>query len=713
MNARDPQVAPGHSGLRPFRRVPPLQGPPQPRWLRHLAGQSWERQSALRLRIIQALVLVNLLLGAQYLWWRWGHSINREHLAFSLALLTAETYSFIGAVLFGLGMWRLRERRAAPEPARARSVDVFITCYNEPVELVRETAIAARDIQYPHRTYILDDGSSDIMRAMAAEIGVGYLVRSVDWTGKDRHAKAGNLINALHQTDGELILVLDADQVPAPDILDRTVGYFEDPRIAFVQTPQWFWNTPPGDPFGSDADLFYGPIQQAKDGWNSAFFCGSNAVLRREALMHAGIVYYVRDLEQRSRRLLDQACEKLREAARRLEGAEASTARRVLRALRTEVGAARRALSSGEPIQEISARLERHAASASRILVTEAMARIQSDLGGLEESAGRLDVPFEELVERLAQAEHSPLAAIGEARQLFRGLDLDRAQEAEPVLPMATISVTEDMATSMRLHALGWKSVFHNEVLATGLAPDDLRSSLQQRLRWAQGTLQVMLRENPLLMQGLSIPQRLMYFATMWSYLSGVATVLYLMAPPLYLLFGCLPVNAISGDFLGRLLPYLFVNQLLFSFIGAGLRTWRGQQYSVALFPLWIKALVTTVANVYFGRRLGFVVTPKTRQDGVYLSLIRPQLVALLILAFSLVVGAVQLALGRLEFLPAAVSAVSALYLMLLLGVVIRAATYRPAAGSEGNASGMAEVVGMSNRGDRRAASVAGRRSGT
>ena len=73
------------------------------------------------------------------------------------------------------------------------------------------------------------------------------------------------------------------------------------------------------------------------------------------------------------------------------------------------------------------------------------------------------------------------------------------------MMPMATISVTEDMATCMRLHALGWRSVYHHEVLAHGLAPEDLGTMLQQRLRWAQGTLQVMLKENPLVQKGLSI----------------------------------------------------------------------------------------------------------------------------------------------------------------------------------------------------------------
>ena len=108
------------------------------------------------------------------------------------------------------------------------------------------------------------------------------------------HGVIGDLRTcALVATDGEFLLILDADQIPEPQILDRTLGYFHDDKMALVQTPQYFVNVPPGDPLGSQAPLFYGPIQQGKDGWNAAFFCGSNAVLRREALMQLGITQYV------------------------------------------------------------------------------------------------------------------------------------------------------------------------------------------------------------------------------------------------------------------------------------------------------------------------------------------------------------------------------------------------------------------------------------
>ena len=227
---------------------------------------------------------------------------------------------------------------------------------------------------------------------------------------------------------------------------------------------------------------------------------------------------------------------------------------------------------------------------------------------------------------------------------------------------------------------MGWKSVYHHENLAHGLAPEDLHTMLQQRLRWAQGTLQVMLKENPLLKRGLSAGQRLMYFATMWSYLSGFFALAYLAAPVFFLVFDVHPVISYGPDFLVRLIPYLVLNQVLFLVIGYGKRTWRGTQYSLALFPLWIRATWTAVANVVFHRPLGFVVTPKTRQERTRppWRLIWPQLTAMGLLSVAAAVGTGRYLAGvaRYDLLSLVVNLVWIAFDLVILSVVISAATY-------------------------------------
>jgi cellulose synthase (UDP-forming) len=524
-------------------------------------------------------------------------------------------------------------RSGAPEAPRDATVDVFITTYNEPLDMVMTTALAAQRIRHPHSTWILDDSSRPELEALATEHGLAYVTRGEDWTDRPRHAKAGNLNNALMVTHGEFLLILDADQIPEPDILEKTVGYFNKRRVALVQTPQYFTNVPADDPLGSQAHLFYGPIQQGKDGWNAAFFCGSNAILRREALMQLGLVGYVKETEKSIRRALAASRSAIRQA-RKAPDLESPLVFQVLDEVEAATFEAQQQLDQHEPLSEITYRVRRRVDQAVQALVMADVSALQSDL---EEIAamelahvGEAGVPVvaDDAVKRMSARDWSPLGALESVQAVLDALSVERNSEAQPVMPLDTISVTEDTATAMRMHAMGWESVYHHEILAYGLAPEDLKTMLTQRLRWAQGTIQVMLRENPLVQPGLKVGQRLMYFATMWTYLSGYAAVIYFTAPIIYLLLGILPVSSLSTDFFIRFVPFMIVNQLLFAVAGRGISTWRGQQYSLALFPTWIKACPTAARNVRFGRPLGFAVTPKARQSGgPSRSLIRPQIV--------------------------------------------------------------------------------------
>jgi cellulose synthase (UDP-forming) len=170
-----------------------------------------------------------------------------------------------------------------------------------------------------------------------------------------------------------------------------------------------------------------------------------------------------------------------------------------------------------------------------------------------------------------------------------------------------------------------------------------------------------------------------MYFSTMWTYLSGFPAVVYLTAPVLFLFFGVLPVETYGPRFLMFFLPYFLLNQVLFFLVGYGVKTWRGHQYSLALFPLWIRALITAIGNVVFGRTLGFVVTPKTQGERVsQWRFVRPQLLAIGILVVAVVVGIVRQLLGYgPDAWATAVNVAWVGYDLLALSVVIPAALFR------------------------------------
>jgi cellulose synthase (UDP-forming) len=634
-----------------------------------------------RLVAVRTVAVLAAVSGLNYIAWRWVASVNWHSWWIAVPLILAETYSVIDSVLFAFGAWKLRERGEPPTPpSDPVTVDVFITTYNEPIDLVMRTARAAKAIRHPHETWILDDGNRPEMRAAAEAEGLGVITRGKDWVDRPRHAKAGNLNNALLATQGEFLLILDADQVPDPAILDRTLGYFKDERMALVQTPQWFENVPDSDPLGSQAPLFYGPIQQSKDGWNAAFFCGSNAILRREALMQLGITRYVREVETSVQRTVKTAKKLLGRAC------ETESDPRVLVALddaEVVVDQARADIAAGEPLGDVTYRFQRGIDAIARRFAASDLDSVRADLqelaamstdantfAGLDDAA--LDV--------LGQRDASPVAAIEAIAVLTRALDVNRDDEAQPIMPLATISVTEDMATAMRLHGLGWKSAYHDEILAKGLAPEDLQTMLVQRLRWAQGTMQVFFRENPLVQKGLSFGQRLMYFSTMWSYLSGFAAIVYIAAPVLCLSFGVVPVQAYSVDFFARLIPFLVLNQLLFWVVAAGRPTWRGQQYSLALFPVWIESVTSAFENVFRGKPLGFRVTPKVRDESEARprwDLVKPQLIAMGALVAALVMIAIRYLAGQAEGIAPLVNTAWVVFDLFIFGIVIRAVRYR------------------------------------
>jgi cellulose synthase (UDP-forming) len=262
-----------------------------------------------------------------------------------MLLYLAETY---GILIYFLGMfvsiWPLK-RGIAPLPAPRDSwptVDVLIPTFTEAPEIVMTTAIACTQLDYPREKlniFILDDGSTverrnspdpekakaawerhNTLRSIAETLRVTYLTRE-----RNVRAKAGNLNEALgfpgvkpgrglsadqlawvrESVDlkdkeaagrGELILLLDCDHVPTRDFLKNTVGYFlGDEKLFLVQTPHFFINPNPVEKnlgtYGSspgENEMFYRAIQPGLDFWNSSFFCGSAAILRRKYLQRVG-----------------------------------------------------------------------------------------------------------------------------------------------------------------------------------------------------------------------------------------------------------------------------------------------------------------------------------------------------------------------------------------------------------------------------------------
>ncbi len=173
------------------------------------------------------------------------------------------------------------------------AVDVFITVAGEPTDIVADTVKAALAMDYPRFTvYVLNDGfvakkeNWKEIEDTATRLGARCITRT-----KPGGAKAGNINNAIRQTLSPFFAVFDADHVPHRDFLQKTMGYFVDSRMGYVQSPQYYKNADVNDVTQGSWEqqaLFFGAICKGKNRLNAVTMCGTNMVIRREAIQEVG-----------------------------------------------------------------------------------------------------------------------------------------------------------------------------------------------------------------------------------------------------------------------------------------------------------------------------------------------------------------------------------------------------------------------------------------
>ncbi|QNE46508.1 glycosyltransferase [Glaciihabitans sp. INWT7] len=204
------------------------------------------------------------------------------------AFHNARAVLFHDAEPVGRGSMRVYDRRRMYLDGERVSVDVFITTYGEPLEVIRETVTAALAIRGSHVTWVLDDGRSDEVRDLAESLGARY-VRRLTSGG----AKAGNINHALAISSGQFFAIFDADFVADPEFLVETVPFFANANVAFVQTPQTYGNLHNVISRGAGymQSVFYRFIQPGRNRFNAAFCVGTNVIFRRTAIDDVGGLY--------------------------------------------------------------------------------------------------------------------------------------------------------------------------------------------------------------------------------------------------------------------------------------------------------------------------------------------------------------------------------------------------------------------------------------
>lgn len=447
----------------------------------------WYVQAAISLFIIVLMVgittffpqsrklvmVITTLTVARHLLWRGFETLDLSSpISTSVGVLIygSELVAYFTMLLGYFQIWGQTDRESISLsnvlPSQLPSVDVFVCTYNEPLSVLYRSLVGCASMDYPNKkVYLLDDGNRPEMAELARKLGVNYITRE-----ENIHAKAGNLNNAMLQTNGDLILVFDADHVPCMSFLKEVVGFFHQKDLAFVQTPQHFFTQDPfqrnlvaGEVTNNEQDLFFHVIQPGNDYWGATFFAGSGAIFRRSAL---------------------------------------------------------------------------------------------EQIGGF-----------------------------------------------------AIETITEDVHTGLRLHAKGWKSLYYNKDLSAGLAQDSFADFIKQRLRWGKGMTQILFHDNPLFVRGLSMAQRLCYFAGIWYFFHGLPRIVFLIAPLFFLLLGLKTINSGFMEILVYYLPSFFCLFIGYTVVSRGIRhSFWSEVYETAQC---IYLMMTTLMTCLSPGRSKFRVTPK------------------------------------------------------------------------------------------------------
>ena len=447
------------------------------------------------------MLTLSLFLYARYMIWRLLYTIPTDDpasMALGSVVYLAELYGLCQFCFFCYQSWSPTERTPAP----ITTVDIMVTVVDEPLTILRQTLLSCVAQEYPRdrfTVYVLDDGHRDEARQLASSLGCEYIRRQ----DRPRHAKAGNLNHALQLSHGELVAIFDVDHIPARIFLKETVGFFDDPKVAIVQTPHHFYNPDifqrnlrVGEEVKNEQALFFRSLQTGRDTHNSAFFAGSSGLLRRKPLM---------------------------------------------------------------------------------------------EIGGFQ-----------------------------------------------------TQTITEDIHTSMNLHAMGYRSCYLNKVLSAGLMPETFDGYLKQRKRWAMGCIQVLLRDNPLTKRGLSLAQRIDYFGSIFYFFFGFPRLICLVAPLASLLFSTSPLKADMLALTNFFFSFFLASALVMRPVSRGSRNpfWSDIYEVTMCFALSLVALKALAAP---RKERPFEVTPKgqrvKKSSSTELSLAWPHLVTFGLLVIGLAVG--------------------------------------------------------------------------
>ncbi len=235
--------------------------------------------------MIRSLIVIGLLSIVNFFYWFLDFKLIENQILYWL-LMSLILFDTFRVIYIWYHYWDI-SIPTKPQSSLTPTVDVFTTYYpGEPIDMLKETLLAIRQMNYPHTTYLCDEEDNQELKRFCEEHHIVHVIRSnrID-------AKAGNINNALKQATGEICLILDPDHVPDVDFIEEILPYFDDSNIGFVQTVQSYYNLHESTVARAAAEQtfhFYGPVMMCMNSYGTVNAIGANCMFRRTALDSIG-----------------------------------------------------------------------------------------------------------------------------------------------------------------------------------------------------------------------------------------------------------------------------------------------------------------------------------------------------------------------------------------------------------------------------------------
>ncbi len=251
----------------------------------------------------RALIVLPIWIAC--LLWMWGWWINSDRIGYAplfIPLTCAMLYEFAllpTVYLYFLFKIKFPAKRRAVKNAKVAVISLCVPS-KESIDIVEQQLKAMSNITYPHDSWILDEGNSIAIQKLAKKYGVKHFSRkdiakyNQETAPFKRKTKAGNVnawLDFTKRRKYEYFVQFDIDHTAKENYLDKTLGHFRDPNVAWVQAPSVYKNQTSWTARGSSEQelVLQGPLQMGFYGHSSTpFIIGSHCTYRTSAIRQIG-----------------------------------------------------------------------------------------------------------------------------------------------------------------------------------------------------------------------------------------------------------------------------------------------------------------------------------------------------------------------------------------------------------------------------------------